>query len=70
MYNITKTWNSLTIDPPNNPIQITLDRHDDESFKIVVNGRFYDDPAPPGPSGQAFYGLWDYEGITFYQAYN
>jgi len=64
-YRITTTWDNQTIDHPNSPIVITLDRNDADTFKITVHGPYFADP--PGPVteesvGEPFYGLWDYEG--------
>ena len=65
-YQIITTWDSSSISHMDRPVEITMDRHDANSFSIVVNAPFFSDPSPPGPPGQAFYGLWDYEGIGIF----
>ena len=58
------TWDNQTIDHPNSPIVITLDRNSADTFKITVNGPYFCDPTgPEGNVGEPFYGLWEYEGI-------
>ncbi|XP_068227156.1 uncharacterized protein [Palaemon carinicauda] len=60
-YNITTTWNGGDIN--HDPIQLTLSGSPDgEYLELGIEAPFFNDPpAPPGPAGQPFYGLWDYE---------
>lgn len=59
-FSIENTWNSNPVD--HDPIQITFSPGQG-GLKMGVSGPFFNDPAgPPGPAGQPFPGLWDYEG--------
>lgn len=57
---IKHTWDS---DPVNHdPIRISFSPGEG-GLKMEVSGPFFNNPvAPPGPPGQPFPGLWDYEG--------
>lgn len=57
---IEHTWDSNPVN--HDPIRIRFSPGDG-GLKMEVSGRFFNDPAaPPGPPGQPFPGLWDYEG--------
>ena len=57
------TWDNQTIDHADNPVVISFDKNDVDTFKITVNAPFYNDPSGPnGYIGEPFYGLWNYEG--------
>ncbi|XP_064084860.1 uncharacterized protein LOC135200292 isoform X1 [Macrobrachium nipponense] len=60
-FNITTTWNGGDI--KHDPIQLVLTGSPDgEYLDLAIEAPFFNDPpAPPGPAGQPFYGLWNYE---------
>ncbi|XP_042233602.1 uncharacterized protein LOC121873859 isoform X3 [Homarus americanus] len=60
-YTITTTWNGGAID--HKPVQLTLSPSSDQQYlELSIDAPFFNDPpSPPGPAGQAFYGLWNYE---------
>lgn len=61
-YRILTTWNNETVDHPETPVVIQIKKHDDITFKVVIDAPFYDDPGASGKIGEPFYGLWNYEG--------
>ncbi|XP_053559634.1 UPF0462 protein C4orf33 homolog isoform X2 [Bombina bombina] len=58
-FKIEHEWNSVTVS--HEPVTIWL-KNQDDGLRMDVRAPFFNDPpAPPGPSGQPFPGLWDYE---------
>ncbi|XP_053317286.1 UPF0462 protein C4orf33 homolog [Spea bombifrons] len=58
-FRIEHEWDSSPV--THDPVTICL-KPAKEGLLIAVNAPFFNDPpAPPGPSGEAFPGLWDYE---------
>lgn len=57
-YEIATTWDGRPLTSP--PVEITLQGFE-AGVEMKVTAPFYNDPAPPGPQGEPFYGLWDYE---------
>ena len=70
-YRIVTTWDNRTIDHEDKPVVIQLERNDASSFKISVDAPFFNDPPPPGKTGEPYYGLWEFEGtiLFVYTAY-
>ncbi|XP_045582812.2 uncharacterized protein [Procambarus clarkii] len=62
-YSITTTWDDVPL--AGQPVQFTLQGFQ-AGVEINVTAPFYNDPAPDGPSGQPFYGLWDYEVVEMF----
>lgn len=59
-YRIENTWDSLSVN--HDPVKIRFSPGEG-GLRMEVSAPFFNDPpAPPGPSGQPFPGLWDYEG--------
>lgn len=59
-FTITHTWDSRPVG--HSPVKISFSPGDG-GLKMEVDAPFFDAPAaPPGPPGQPFPGLWDYEG--------
>ncbi|KAK7065811.1 hypothetical protein SK128_004471, partial [Halocaridina rubra] len=60
-YNITTTWNGGEID--HKPVQLTFTGSEDGKYlDMDISAPFFNDSSkPPGPSGQPFFGLWEYE---------
>ncbi|KAI9562679.1 hypothetical protein GHT06_010133 [Daphnia sinensis] len=66
-YRIVTTWDNRTIDHPDRPVVIRLERHDVSAFKISVDAPFYNDPPDPnGTVGEPFFTLWDYEVVEVF----
>lgn len=62
-YRITTTWDSLPV--LQRPMTLRF-KSGVQGLLMEVNAPFFDDPlASPGEAGQAFYGLWEYEGEKF-----
>ena len=62
---ITKTWNEQPVN--HDPVRVRLEPLDDQSFQMIVQSPFFDDPRNPGGApGQPFFGLWEYEGDYYY----
>uniref|UniRef100_A0A8D0SZQ3 Uncharacterized protein n=1 Tax=Sus scrofa TaxID=9823 RepID=A0A8D0SZQ3_PIG len=60
-YRITTTWDSLPV--LQRPMTLRF-KSGVQGLLMEVNAPFFDDPlASPGEAGQAFYGLWEYEGV-------
>lgn len=59
-FEIKTTWDGQAID--HEPAKIKLLPHDDNSFQMIVEGKFFGDPNPGGEAGQPFMGLWNHEG--------
>lgn len=58
-YHIRHTWDSLPIS--HDPVKIKFSPGEG-GLRMEVSAPFFNNPAaPPGPSGQPFPGLWDYE---------
>ncbi|XP_076995709.1 UPF0462 protein C4orf33 homolog [Tamandua tetradactyla] len=58
-YRIRTTWDSMPV--LHRPVTIAF-RPGTHGLLMEVNAPFFDDPpAPPGPAGQPFNGLWEYE---------
>lgn len=58
---IKTTWDSLPVD--HKPVKIRFSPGEDGLIMQVTAPFFNDPPAPAGPPGQPFPGLWDYEGM-------
>lgn len=59
-FNINHTWDSLPVDHA--PVKIRFSPGEDGLLMQVTAPFFNDPPAPAGPPGEPFPGLWDYEG--------
>ena len=64
-YHITQTWDSIPL--LHDGIRVTL-AQGKEGVDIAIEAPYFGDPpAPDGPPGEPFYGLWDYEGRLPYK---
>merc|ERR1719341_193475 len=57
-YRIQNTWDGRPVDHP--PVVFTLEGFE-AGVELNISAPFFNDPAPEGPSGKPFYGLWNYE---------
>lgn len=62
-YHIKTEWNSKPV--THDPVEIKLQGFE-AGVEMNVTAPFFDDPKPEGPSGQPFYGLWDYEVVEMF----
>lgn len=63
-FSIDLTWDSKPVG--HDPVNIRFSPGDG-GLKMEVCAPFFNDPpAPSGPSGQPFPGLWDYEGKRYH----
>ncbi|KAK8744164.1 hypothetical protein OTU49_001028, partial [Cherax quadricarinatus] len=62
-YYITTTWDDVVL--TSQPVEVTLQGFE-AGVEMNVTAPFYNDPAPDGPAGQPFYGLWDYEVVEMF----
>ena len=61
-YEIKTTWDGKPID---NKVTLMLTGTEDGDIQLNIVAPFFNDPAPSGPSGLPFMGLWDYEGKLY-----
>ncbi len=59
-FQIKRTWDSLPV--AHKPVKIRFSPGEDGLLMQVTAPFFNDPPAPAGPPGEPFPGLWDYEG--------
>ncbi|XP_063615158.1 uncharacterized protein LOC134788213, partial [Penaeus indicus] len=62
-YHIKTEWNSIPV--THDPVEIKLQGFE-AGVEMNVTAPFFNDPKPDGPSGQPFYGLWDYEVVEMF----
>ncbi|XP_037796591.1 uncharacterized protein LOC119591909 isoform X2 [Penaeus monodon] len=62
-YHIKTEWNSKPV--THEPVEIKLQGFE-AGVEMNVTAPFFNDPKPDGPSGQPFYGLWDYEVVEMF----
>ena len=63
-FEIKTTWDGKPVD--HQPVKITLIGADDDLI-IEIKAPYFDDPAPEGKPGEAFFKLWEYEVVeTFF----
>lgn len=59
-FSITTTWNGQSVG--HDPVKLSLQPAQDGGMLVQVDAPFFNSPpAPAGPPGQPFPGLWDYE---------
>ena len=63
-YKISNTWNGKEItDHPHIELQLESDIGSPSDLRLTVKSApFFDNEPPPSEPGEAFMGLWDYEG--------
>jgi len=61
---IRHTWDSVPVD--HKPVKIRFSPGEEGLLMQVTAPFFNDPPAPAGPPGEPFPGLWDYEGMFIY----
>ncbi|XP_042870370.1 uncharacterized protein LOC122252138 isoform X3 [Penaeus japonicus] len=62
-YSINTEWNSVPVS--HHPVEIMLQGFE-AGVEMNVTAPFFNDTKPDGPSGQPFYGLWDYEVVEMF----
>ncbi|XP_047491907.1 uncharacterized protein LOC125041149 isoform X2 [Penaeus chinensis] len=62
-YHVKTEWNSVPV--THDPVEIKLQGFE-AGVEMNVTAPFFNDPKPDGPSGQPFYGLWDYEVVEMF----